>query len=67
MTPAQMQASIARHSRYLSPAELAPFTPDEVTAAAIDRAIHALKKSGLYDVQRDQWAHRQELNDRGAM
>lgn len=62
-----MQASIARHERYLSPAELAPFMPDEATAAAIDRAIHALKKSGLYDVQRDEWAFRQQLNDRGSL
>lgn len=67
MTPAEMQASIDRHARFLRPEEAEALMPSEAERIAIDRAINALKKSGLYDVQRDKWAIRQELNYGGGL
>lgn len=61
MTDAQRKSSIARHARFLTPAEHAALMPSEAERLAIDHAINALKKSGLYDVQRNQFATRQEL------
>lgn len=60
MTDAQRKASIKRHARFLTPAQHAELMPSESERLAIDHAINALKKSGLYDVQRDQWAASQE-------
>lgn len=65
MTNAQRKASITRHARFLTPAQHSELMPSEAERLAIDHAINALKKSGLYAVQRDQWAARQELYAEG--
>lgn len=50
---------------HLTPEALLPeITLSEQERAAIDHTINAMKKSGVYDRQRDAAAHREELNDR---
>lgn len=66
MTDAQRKASIARHSRFLTPAERKVFEPTEAERLAIDHAVRIAKQNGSWDRIRDQWAIRQELNQRSA-
>lgn len=55
------------HEFKLTPEALLPVVEfSEPELLAIDHTINAMKKSGAYDRQRDEWAIRQELNQGGA-
>ena len=55
------------HEFKLTPEALLPVVEfSEPELQAIDHTINAMKRSGAYDLQRDQWAIRQELNQGGA-
>ena len=50
------------HEFKLTPEALVPVVEfSEAELLAIDHTINAMKRSGAYDRQRDQWAIRQEL------
>ena len=61
MTDAQRQASIKRHSRFLTPSERQVLEPTEAELLAIDRSVLLAKQAGAWDRLRDQFAIRAEL------
>lgn len=63
MTQDQMQASIARHSRFLTPDQHAALMPSEAELLARDRASNAAKNSGLHDRLQAHFALRMELRE----
>lgn len=63
MTQDQMQASIARHARYLTPDQCSAHMPTEDELIALDRSINVQKNSGVYDRLRDHFALRDQMRE----
>jgi len=63
MTEAQRLASIARHARFLKPAQARQFMPTEAELLAMDRTYAIAKDSGALFRDADRRALQQQINE----
>lgn len=61
MTDAQRQASIKRHSRFLTATERQALAPTEAELIAVDRIKNIAKQTGAWDRLRDAETFRHQL------